>query len=61
MIMKKWFIRPRFPFVYNLIFNKKRSEENEIIYWYLLTELGNGKQFTWQSNLFDNDFYLFMT
>jgi len=39
--MAKQFIRS--PFVYDLIFNKKRSDENEIIRWYLLSKLGNEK------------------
>jgi len=44
MIMKKQFIRSRSPFVYNLIFNKRRSDENEIIHWYLLIKLGNDNE-----------------
>jgi len=39
--MKKRFIRSRFLFVYKLIFNKRKSNGNEIIYWYSLTKLGN--------------------
>ena len=42
--MKKRFIRSRFPFVYNLIFNKRKSVENEIIRWYLLTFCGDPYQ-----------------
>jgi len=43
MIMTKQFIRSLSPFVYNLLFNQRRTNENEIIHWYLLidNELGN--------------------
>jgi len=42
MIMTKQFIRSRFPFVYNLIFNKRKGDENEIIRWW--TKLGNDNE-----------------
>ena len=39
--MIKRFIRSQYPFVYNLIFNKRRLDGNKIIHWYLLIKLRN--------------------
>ena len=39
--MKKRFIDYRNLFIYNLIFKKRKSDDNEIIRWYLIIKLGN--------------------
>jgi len=37
-------IQSHTPFVYNLIFNKRKLNRNEIINWYLLTKIENNNE-----------------
>jgi len=46
MTIIKQFIRYRSLFVYNLIFNKRKSDNNAIIRLYLLTKLENDNEKT---------------